>query len=396
MRKPSNSFVLAFCFTLICLSLHAQTAANPPAEIDARAVNPTPPEQAPDEMTKKITDLVHDGKYAEAKQLTLGLLVAYPNDPRLIKAKALIEKLLSPAGSITAAPSSNQQINGAATAQRTFNPSAESLTGMERVDYNALVELARQAQQTADLPQQNKLLQQFMDQSSSFLQKHPDQTLLWQLRGTSAMVLNDPIAGYEAGEKLLAMGAADSNDSNLQRLLAQLKNKGWLNKESAEKHANYDWIVGTWSVSWSVSWHARGVWPANFGAVNQGGAGLDEEFSIAGTVIEGYEINSDGLRSSGPNIRGTILDSGQIRWERSYSPSGSGSYLVNYHTAVGWNSKTGTIFYPSGNVPVISCVVSNNKRTMTMVIPSQDPSPTSNNPTSDTVTVVYTKKGDTQ
>jgi hypothetical protein len=202
--------------------------------------------------------------------------------------------------------------------------------------------------------------------------------------------------GYDAGQKLLTAGAADSNDPNLQRLLSQLKNKGWLDKQSAEKHANYDWIVGTWSVSWSVSWHARGVWPANFGAVNQSGASLDEEFSIAGTVIEGYEIGSDGLMSSGPNVRGTILDSGQIRWERSYSPSGGGSYLVNYHTAIGWNNKTGTIFYPSGNVPVISCVVGNNRRTMTMVIPSQDTSPTSNNPASDTVTVVYTKKGDTQ
>jgi predicted Zn-dependent protease len=69
-----------------------------------------------------------------------------------------------------------------------------------------------------------------MDQSSTFLEKRPAPTLLWQLRAVSAISLNSPTAGYEAGQQLLAMGAADSNDSNMQRLLAQLKNKGWLEK----------------------------------------------------------------------------------------------------------------------------------------------------------------------
>jgi hypothetical protein len=59
--------------------------------------------------------------------------------------------------------------------------------------------------------------------------------LLWQLRAASAISLNEPIEGYEAGQKLIAKGAADSIDPSLQRLLAQLKNKGWLDKEVAEK-----------------------------------------------------------------------------------------------------------------------------------------------------------------
>jgi|HubBroStandDraft_4_1064222.scaffolds.fasta_scaffold1608879_2 hypothetical protein len=42
------------------------------------------------------------------------------------------------------------------------------------------------------------------------------------------------------------MGAADCNDPALQRLLAQLKNKDWLDKQKAEKQAKYDWILGTW------------------------------------------------------------------------------------------------------------------------------------------------------
>src|SRR5208282_4047872 len=90
--------------------------------------------------------------------------------------------------------------------------------------------LARQAQQTTDLPEQKVLLQKFMDQSSPFLQKHPNEMLLWELRAETAMSLSDLFAGYDAGQKLLALGAADSNDPNLQSLLAKLKNRGWLDK----------------------------------------------------------------------------------------------------------------------------------------------------------------------
>jgi len=127
-------------------------------------------------MTRKITELVLAGKYAEAQKLTEGLLIAYPDDQRLIKAKALINSRLAPGGSTSAAPG-NAQPN-----QPAEDPNAEQLNGMDKVDYNALIALARQAQQTTDLDEQKKMLQQFMDQSTPFLQKHPDLTLLWQLR----------------------------------------------------------------------------------------------------------------------------------------------------------------------------------------------------------------------
>jgi hypothetical protein len=60
--------------------------------------------------------------------LTTGLLVAYPNDQRLIKAKALIEKLLAPGGSTSVAPTNSQP------AQPSANANAEQLTGMDKVD----------------------------------------------------------------------------------------------------------------------------------------------------------------------------------------------------------------------------------------------------------------------
>jgi hypothetical protein len=232
--------------------------------------------------------------------LTTGLLVAYPNDQRLIKAKALIEKLLAPAGSANTGPSSSQPTNAVAPAQPKLNTSAESLTGMEKIDYNALVELARQAQQTTDLQQQNKLLQQFMDQSSPFLQKHPDQTLLWQLRAASAISLNDPTAGYAAGQKLLAAGVADSNDPALQRLLGQLKNKGWLDKQEAERQSNYVWILGTWTFSSSRTDKHGNV-------VTTGGHIIEFSGPSSDSYIEGYTPIL--------NIRINTPDSGAIRCE---------------------------------------------------------------------------------
>src|SRR5882724_522272 len=94
-------------------SLHAQTTVS--TSTDGTAANPAPAGQAPDDVTNKITSLVHEGKYAEAQQLTTGLLVAYPNDQRLIKAKTLLEKSL-------AAPARRQTNNPASTSAANPDP----------------------------------------------------------------------------------------------------------------------------------------------------------------------------------------------------------------------------------------------------------------------------------
>ncbi len=230
MAKLPRLLVLVLAFVLLpCPLLLAQTATPAPADADATATTPAPSSLAPDDATRKISELVHAGKYTDAQQLTNGLLIAYPDDQRLIKAKALIDKMLAPGGSASAAPVGSQP------AQPAANANAAQLTGMDKVDCNALIVLARQAQQTTDLDEQKKMLKQFMDQSGVFLQKHPEQMLLWQLRAASAISLNEPLEGYEAGQKLLGAGASDSSDPALQQLLGRLKNKGWLDKEGVEK-----------------------------------------------------------------------------------------------------------------------------------------------------------------
>jgi hypothetical protein len=235
MRKMSKYFILGLVLTVICVApLYPQTPGSTPADSKATAANPAPAGQAPDEVMKKLSDLVHAGKYEEAQQLTSGLLVAYPTDQRLIKAKTLVDKLLAPASPANTTPSDNQPTSNGSSVQPGANMNSVQFTGMDRVEYNSLIELARQAQQTTDLEQQTASLKQFMDRSSTFLQKYPDQMLLWQLRAFSALTLNDLMAGYEAGQKLLAAGAADSNDPNLQQLLSRLNLKGWLDKQKME------------------------------------------------------------------------------------------------------------------------------------------------------------------
>jgi hypothetical protein len=189
--------------------------------------------QASDDMAKKITNLVNAGQYTEAQQLTTGLLVAYPDDQRLIKTKSLLEKLLASASSAVATPATDHPT--AASNIPSAQLAAQQLTGMEKVEYNSLIELGREAQQTTDPEEQKKLLQQFMDKSSPFLQKYPDEMLLWQIRAAGAITLEDALAGYEAGQKLLAAGRGDNDNANLGRLLAQPNLKGWMDKQFLEK-----------------------------------------------------------------------------------------------------------------------------------------------------------------
>ena len=221
MEKLTKLLTIGLFLVLGCLaSMCAQTASTDPNA----ASGPQTAGQAPDDMTKKITDLVNAGKYGEAQALTTGLLVAYPNDQRLIKTQALLKQSLTP----PAAPSTREVSN---SDQAATDTDAGHITGMDKVDYNALLEQARQAQQTSDLEQQKSLLQRFLADSSLFLQKHPEQMLLWQIRAAAAISLDDMYAGSDAGQKLLAAGAADSNDPSLEHLISQLKLKGWLDQE---------------------------------------------------------------------------------------------------------------------------------------------------------------------
>jgi len=409
MAKLLMSFILGFVLVLtVRPSVQAQTPPQAPA--DASAANPAPAGQAPAEVLKKLSDLIHAGKYTDAQQLAAGLLLAYPTDQRLITAKGLLDKAVSSSQSADTGASANQPISSAAPAQPGTN--AAPLTGMDKVEYNSLIELARQAQQTTDLGQQKTLLQKFMSESRPFLEQHPDEILIWQLRAASALSLNDPVEGYEAGQELLSAGAANSNDPNLQHLMAQLNLQGWLDHKKAEikeQEKGFAWLVGTWTSTWGWWW----------GEVH----GRDQEqFVVTDSGIDGYLIGGDGVKNPEPDFRGKMLDSGEIQWE-CYMPaadtggmfvfrrvSGSvftkvtigrrsdpqGYYAGNLHH-FGYDphsTDTGDkAFYPSGWQPVASYKLSSDKRTMTIVILPQDAEANSKFAKKFPVTLVFKKSG---
>ena len=312
-----KSIIFGFILVLAIAFSSLAQLTNTPADTNAAVANPVPAGQAPEDVVKKLSNLVHDGKYAEAQQLASGLLLAYPDDQRLIKAKTLLDKLL-------AASNSSQPTNS--VAQPAASGTSEQLTGMDKVEYNSLIEMAKEAQQNTDLDQQKASLKQFMDESGTFLQKHPDQMLLWEFRVVAALILDDPDAGYEAGQKLLAAGAADSNDPNLQQLIAKLKIKGWLDKQKVEAQIKYNkvgkqfgWLLGTWNVAWT--WKVPGITLMSCGRGK-------EEFIFSNGIIEGYEITGAGTKNSKPDLRGTILDSGEINWECYLPPTDPEGFLA--------------------------------------------------------------------
>jgi hypothetical protein len=91
----SKVFTFGFVLALIALPrLHAQTVASAPADTKPTAANLAPAGQAPDDVMKKLSELVRAGKYMEAQQLTAALLLAFPDDQRLIRAKVLLDKAL--------------------------------------------------------------------------------------------------------------------------------------------------------------------------------------------------------------------------------------------------------------------------------------------------------------
>jgi len=359
-----KSFIIGFSVVLIFVApLHAQTVTNAPADTNTIATNQVPMSQASDDVIKKLSDLVHDGKYAEAQQLAAGLLLAYPDDQRLIKAKTLLDKLI--------ADSNSSQPTNSVT-QPAASGTSEQLTGMDKVEYNSLIELGREAQQTTDLDQQKILLHRFMDESKPFLEKHPNDMLLWQLRAASALSLDDMLAGYDAGQKLLTSGMAD-NDATMQRLLSQLNLKGWLDKQKVEDHEKYSWLLGTWNISMDLQplrnmTNRKKLYVLEggrvivnskeyFGVMVRGKKILDvgmEIISRSGTNVVGFRTGGTGENNTENDLEGTLHEDGKIIWEYNF-PS---------------KNADGGSLYPSGWVTAISCVIADDKNTMTVSFPT--------------------------
>lgn len=93
--SPGRLAALIFFFA-VAPAGWGQTNA-PAAEANSAVARPAPAVQAPDDVMQNLSSLVRAERYQEAQQLTEGLLLAYPTDQRLIKAKAFLDKAVASA-----------------------------------------------------------------------------------------------------------------------------------------------------------------------------------------------------------------------------------------------------------------------------------------------------------
>ncbi len=316
----TRSSRIHICLVAVLLSVPAAISAQ-----EAHIAGPAPAaaaqaDMAPESITSKLTELVRAGRYTDARRLAIGLQAAYPADERVAKAKQMIDQLIS------ASPSS-----GATPTPAAPRNDADSLTGMEKVDYNALADLAKRAKNSEDKAARQKLSNQLLNDSDALVKKHPDMASLWQLRAEAALGANAPLAGYEAGQRLIGAGAADRGDAAVLTVLAQLKNKGWLDRVEAERqdkiatrefaiNNKYGWILGYWDHS-SI-YHPQNIVKAMVVRSESG------QYEI-------YFINPKNPGFKRLFFRGTPTDSGDLHWEADfYNPDGRKDLPSGWNTVL--------------------------------------------------------------
>jgi hypothetical protein len=122
LPKLLKPFILSSAIVVTtALSSLAQVTTPAVPDTNAMPTNAVPANQAPDSVMKKLSDLVRAGKYAEAQQTVAALLILYPDDQGLVKAKALLDKAFGAAGAPNVAPTANPPTSNATSPQSVSN-----------------------------------------------------------------------------------------------------------------------------------------------------------------------------------------------------------------------------------------------------------------------------------
>ncbi len=163
--------------------------------------------EIPAAAQQEIDHLVQQDKFAEALAKVDGLLKDNPTDKDLLDLKAQLEKSRPSSSPAAAAP---------------------KLKGEDRLlldTLNAIIDDIKAASEDAN---RRRLMEEFLAKSKPFVAKFPDQTNIWLMRAAAAMELNDVDSGWQAGQKLKAMGALDSDDAQTRKIMMSLNRKEWL------------------------------------------------------------------------------------------------------------------------------------------------------------------------
>jgi TPR repeat protein len=135
------------------------------------------------------------------------------------------DKLRKIAALLTGAPGLSTP---AAGGPATNAPSLTQLTGAARRQFDTLTMIIEEADKAKLDAERKKLLREFLEKSEQFIKENPDYRAVWALRAIAAIELNQKRIGWEAGKELKRLGADNSEDPKLRKVMAALDRKGWL------------------------------------------------------------------------------------------------------------------------------------------------------------------------
>lgn len=159
-----------------------------------------------DSWRREIETLVQGEKYDEALRSVDALLKQYPDDSTLQRYRVSLAKLVKPASSAA----------------------SEALSGRDRLELDTLLVIASDAESISEAATREKQLAEFLERSSDFVKRHPGQFQVWLLRAAAALELDRSQAGWESGQRLIALGALESEDGKVRQIMARLNLKKWL------------------------------------------------------------------------------------------------------------------------------------------------------------------------
>lgn len=177
------------------------------------------------------------GKTADALTLTEAMQKSVPNRYEAFALSALV---LAQAGRVDEAKAAIDNASKRAPAEKQARvreiaqliaahagADATTLSGTERRRYNGLLVIIDEADAAKNPAERSKLLAEFLEKSAAFVQDHPQLLQVWTLRAVAAIELNRAKVAWESGQQMTQLGADNSDDPKVGKVLAMLDRKGW-------------------------------------------------------------------------------------------------------------------------------------------------------------------------
>ncbi len=158
-----------------------------------------------EEQLKKLEGLIRDDKIDEAISRLDDLIKLNPEDPKL---REMRDNLVE--------------------SRKITSNLSKAMPPAARLDLEALLLLAQNADSAPDQKERKKLMLQFLGKSAAFANEYPDQKL-WLLRAAAALELGRSKVAWEAGQRMIGLRAMESEDPKVREVMAALRLKGWLN-----------------------------------------------------------------------------------------------------------------------------------------------------------------------